>query len=401
MRAAGKSLRHRFDFLSLLLLLLAASLLAAGCGAGDAREGDENGDAAEAADSLDSGDSAAVAASDSTDAGGGGSKGNFLTRIFSKRGDKEDDDEEEAIPVEIALVEVRDVPSYIGGTATLEPEKRADIIAKISGEIESIRVEEGDRVREGQLLAVLDGKAERVALEEAEARARGLKLDFERVETLFGQDLVSTKEMNDSRSRFEESEAQRKAALLQLAYTRVVAPFSGQVSIRYVDPGQNVSIGTQLFSIVDAEPLLARVHLPEKEAARIRIGQPIVISPDADLSVELPGRVILVAPIVDARTGTIKITCMVEGTADAIRPGSFVRVKLETDKHDNVLVVPSRALIPEGGDTYVFKASEDTVIKLAVTTGYADDMFVEVTEGLEEGDRIVTVGQGGLRNGAK
>lgn len=383
-----------------VLLLLLSLLLAQGCGSGDARDVSREPGGEAAADSAAAADTA-VAEADSADTEGGGGKGNFLSRIFKKRNGEDEEKEADPVPVEIAAVESRDIRSYIGATATLEPEKQANVIAKIAGEVTAIEVEEGDWVREGQLLARLDGEAQQVALEEAAARARGLELDYERVQRLLSQEMVSDKEMNDARARFEEAEAQRKAAELQLSYTRVVAPFSGRVSRRVIDPGQNVNVGEELFGIVDPDPMLARIHLPEKEAARIELGQPVVVNPDADLTQEMKGEVSLVAPIVDARTGTIKITCRVSGGTEVIRPGSFVRVRLQTDEHEEVLVVPSRALVPEGGETYVYKAVGDTVIKLAVGTGFTESDFTEITEGLELGEQVITVGQGGLRNGTR
>lgn len=386
------------------LLLLMGLLFWSGCGSGDARDMNEtpSGDTADAAADSAGLDSAAAAV-DSAEAGDkeGGGKGNFLSRIFKKRNDNKENEEEDPVPVEIASVEVKNIRSFIGATATLEPEKQANVIAKIAGEVRSIQVEEGDWVKEGQLLALLDGNAQRVALEEAAARARGLDIDFERVNRLMDQDMVSSKEMNDARSRFEEAEAQRKGAELRLSYTRVIAPFAGRISQRFIDTGQNLSVGAQLFHIVDSDPMLARVHLPEKQAARIRIGQPVVISPDADLSHEMQGEVYLVSPVVDSRTGTIKVTCRITGGQESIRPGSFVRVRLQTEEHEEVLVVPSRALVPEGGETYVFKAVGDTVIKLAVGTGFTEGDETEITEGLELGEEVVTVGQGGLRNGIR
>ncbi len=386
---------------SSLLLLVLTMLLGSGCGSGDARDVSQTPSTEAVTDSTTTDSTTALADSAGTEGEEGGGKGNFLSRIFKKRNDEDEDEEPDPVPVEIASVEIRNIRSFIGATATLEPEKQADVIAKIAGEVRSIRVEEGDWVQKGELLAILDGKAQQVALEEAAARARGLDLDFQRVSRLMEQEMVSSKEMNDSRSRFEEAEAQRKGAELRLSYTRVVAPFAGRISRRLIDPGQNLRIGDQLFHIVDSDPMLARVHLPEKEAARIEIGQPVVVSPDADLSRELTGVVHLVAPIVDSRTGTIKVTCRITGGHQEIRPGSFVRVRLQTEEHQEVLVVPSSALVPEGGETYVFKAVGDTVIKLAVGTGFTEGDQTEITEGLALGEEVVTVGQGGLRNGIR
>ncbi|NNE10431.1 MAG: efflux RND transporter periplasmic adaptor subunit [Gemmatimonadetes bacterium] len=386
----GTALRN-----ALTCLLLLSVLAFTACSRGDATADPDQAKSA-AADSTVA-DSAAVAKSDSGKQKKGGG---FLQKIF-KRGDDDEEKEEPPVPVELTDVSRRDVPYYVAATATLEAEKRATILAKIAGEIREIRVEEGDYVKEGQLLARTDGRAQAVALEESRARLRGLELDFERVTTLFEQDLVSTKEMNDARARYEEATAQLKASELNHSYTYIRAPFSGTISLRSIDPGQNVQVGTELFSIVDFDPLLARVHLPEHVAASIALGQRVVITPDTGDTLTYEGKVMLVSPVVDTRTGTVKVTCMIDGNNELLKPGSFVRVKLQTDMHPDVLVVPTNAIVAEGDESYVYRAQADTVVKVLVATGYTDDLFIEVSDGVSEGDRIVTVGQGALRAGAK
>lgn len=293
------------------------------------------------------------------------------------------------------------MPAYLGTTATLQPEKQADVLAKISGEIRRMLVEEGDWVREGQVLAELDGAAQAVALQEADARFRALELDLERSRALAAQQLASDKDLHDAQYRFEEAQAQRRACELQVEYTRIVAPFAGQIAERTLDPGQTVAASAKVFTIVDRDPLLAEIHVPEKEAAKITPGQEVVISPDADLARSTRGEVLRVAPVVDARTGTVKVTCQVSDAAAALRPGSFVRVQVQTDLRPRVLTIPKRALVPEGGEVYVFKAVADSVLKVAVTTGLTNHTLVEVTGGLAAGDRIVTVGHGALKSGSR
>lgn len=386
-------------------VILVFPLILSACQRDAAQAGEEN-----AADSL-AGHAQPVAASDSLGMDGSAAadttaereeaEGGFLARIFGKRNQEEQKAEEEPVPVELAEVEVQDVPLYLSGTATLEAEKQADILAKIEGEVRRIEVEEGDWVHEGQRLAILDGEAQRVALEEAEARVRALRLDLERSRSLHEMGLTSDKELNDAQFRFEEAEAQGKGARLRLDYTEIVAPFSGQISQRLVDPGQTVPAGTPIFTIVDPQPLLARIHLPEKQVARISPRQGVIVNPDADASLEFPGEVLRVAPMVDPRTGTVKITCQVADRASSLRPGSFVRVKVQTDLHEEALVIPKRALVPEGGETYVFKTVRDSVVKCSIATGFANGSVIEVVQGLQAGDRVVTVGQGGLKTGSK
>ncbi|GEM_PF-381723 len=325
----------------------------------------------------------------------------FFARVFGKGHDEDEKEEEEPVPVQLAVAEKRDVPLYLSATATLEAEMQADILAKISGEIRSIEAEEGDWVREGQILAVLDGEAQRVSLQEAETRVRAFQLDLERIQGLHEKNLASDKQLQDARFSYEESEAQCQAVQLQLDYTRIAAPFSGRITERFVNKGQTVSVGTALFSLADPNPLLARIHLPEKEAGRILPKQSVVVNPDADPSCAIPGEVLRVSPRVDPRTGTVKTTCQIAEQSSALRPGSFVRVKVRTDIHSGALVIPKRALVPEGGEVYVFKAEQDTVVKIPVSTGYANGTVIEITSGLEAGDRVVAVGQGGLKTGSK
>jgi len=382
---------------AVLLTLSLAPLLLGAC---QQKAAEAKGERSATPDSLAAADSVGAGA-DSLAAGEAESRGGFLARVFGGRKENKEEEKEEPVPVHLARVEVQDVPLYLSATATLEAEKRADILAKIAGEIRRMLAEEGDWVREGQVLAVLDGEAQAVAVEEADARARSLQLDLDRVTTLHEQGLTSDKELHDARFRLEEAEAQRKGARLQLAYTEIKAPFSGRICERFVDRGQSVAVGTRVFSIVDADPLLASIHLPEKEAARISPAQRVLVNPDASPTQEFPAEVLRLSPMVDPRTGTVKVTCQIAEPGETLRPGSFVRVKIQTDVHTGVPVIPKRALVPEGGETYVFKVEADSVVKVPVVTDYANGRVVEITQGLMPGEQVVTVGQGALKTGSK
>ncbi len=383
--------------LAIILPLLLAIALAAGCG-GESENGSAHAEGTDADSLQAAGDSLAAAEADSVAIEH--EEEGFFAR-FLRRGGKDDEDEVEIVPVELATVERRDVPSYLSATASLEPEKQVEIQAKASGQVVSLEVEEGDRVRQGQTLAVLDGDAQRVALEEATLRVRSLQLEYDRSLALHAEQGISDRELQDVRFRYEQADAQRKAAQLGLDHTRILAPFAGQVTQRYIDPGQHLVVGSSLFSLVDTDPLLARIHLPEKQAIHILPRQQLVINPDTRPDLDLPGEVLRIAPIVDTRTGTVKVTCQITGAAAVLKPGSFVRVRIQTDMHPDVPVIPKRALVPEGGETYVFQAVADSVIKVGVHTGYSNGRFVEITDGLALGDRVVTVGTGSLKTGSK
>lgn len=300
--------------------------------------------------SAEAGDSTSVAMADSAaeapDSLAEEEQGGFFSRF--RRGDSKNEEEVEAIPVELAEVERRDVPSYLSATASLEAEKQVEIHCKTAGQLQELLVEEGDFVREGQTLCRLDGAVQRVAVEEAGLRALSAERVFRRSEAMYQVQDISEQEYQEVKFRYDEAVAQRQAAEIALEHCSVLAPFSGIIAERFVDMGQNLILGSRIFSVVDADPLLARIFLPEKEAVHIAPGQDVVISPSTHPDLELSGEVLRISPIVDTRTGTVKVTCQIPGDSE-LRPGSFVRVLVQTDLHPDVLIIPKRALVPEGG----------------------------------------------------
>lgn len=320
---------------------------------------------------------------------------------FGRRGSEKKTSEADPVPVELVAVAHRDMPSDFSGTATLEAEQQAEILAKTSGTVLAILVEEGDSVREGQVLLEIDCREPSARHEELRVKAQGQEREFERRAALHAKGLASDREFEDQKLLLETARAQLQVSEIVLGYCRVRAPFSGHLTRRLVNIGQNVAAGTPLFAIADFDPLLARVYMPEKQVERVRVGQSVRLVPDARPQDAYAGRVLRIAPVVDTRSGTVKVTVELLGTPDGLRPGAFVRAEITTDVHERALVIPKQALVGEGGESYVFRAAADSVAKVRVETGVADGGHVEIVHGLAAGDRVVTVGQGGLKHGTR
>lgn len=379
----------------------------AGAAAGtEAAEGAAHGNqAAEAgeagADEATSADSDSVAA-DSTAAKAPKKGGLFaFLRIPGNDKDKKEEEKEPGVPVETASVSRRDIPSFFVGTATVEAEQKAQVLAKIAGTVHEILVEEGDEIQEGQTLLQIDDAEERARLEEARVRAASTQREYERTMSLVEKDLASERELEDKKLLAEEARAKLMVGEIQLGHTKVAAPFSGRVTLRHVHVGEHVQVNQALFDIADFSPLLVRVFMPERQVARIAEGQPVRVFPDADDDKSYPGRVRMIAPVVDTRSGTVKVTVELDASPQDLRLGSFVRVRITTDVHEDALVIPKVALVEDGGESFVFRAEADSVLKVRVETGYTDTEFAEVLVGLRDGDRVVTAGQGGLKHGAR
>ena len=316
-----------------------------------------------------------------------------------KDGDKNGDDR---VPIEVASVSRSDVPAFFTGTAVLEAENEAEIIARAAGNVEAIHVEEGDRVHEGSLLLELDGREQEIALQEAKASTERLRHELQRLESLYEQSLASERDLIGTRAEFGAAEARQEAASLTATYTQVRSPFDGVVTQRFIGLGQPVAPGAPLFRVADFNPLLVRVFMPERVVQKISVDQRVRIEADAKPDIEYSGRVARIAPVVDRRTGTIKVTLELDKNDEGtLMPGSFVRVFIETDRHAEALVVPGRAVVEEGGESFVYRAESDSVRRVRVEAGYVHGDLTEILTGLEEGERVVTAGQGSLKDGTK
>jgi membrane fusion protein (multidrug efflux system) len=345
---------------------------------------------------ADAADTTAVAgaAADTSKAGAKQEAGDQKGKKKGKKEKKEPD----PVPVEVATAMPREISTYYYTTATLDPERSVSVLAKAAGQVVSLGAEEGARVSDGTVLCRIDDREAQINLDEARINLEKQDREFDRISKMYDEKLISDREYSDARYQHDVANNQYDAAILRHEYTKVTAPFSGVVTRRYVELGQNVAIGTQLFEIADVEPLLVRMYMPEGEIRGVRVGQEISIEPDNQPGKRLTGRVVRVAPEVDERTGTVKVTAETDGGA---MPGSFARVRLVTDTRSGTLSVPRRGLLSDAGEFFVYVAEADSVRKAAVRVGYQNEEYAEIMGGVEEGDSIVVIGAGALRTGTK
>lgn len=294
---------------------------------------------------------------------------------------------------------VRDhISTYYTATATLDPNKETDVVARVTGVILDMLTEEGRSVKEGDVLLRIDDREYRHRLSQTDAEVSRQNARFERVKQMVEGDLVSAEEFEGARSDVQSAEAQKGLAELQLSYTRVKAPFAGRVVERLVDQGQMVTDGTTLFRLADVSRLLARVHVPAREFRNIRTDQKVELHVDSSDEV-LAGEIILVSPIIDPSTGTIKVTVEITDYPESIRPGDFAEVRIVTDVHENALLVPKTAVITEKGENFVYLAVDSQAVRRPVELGYQDQARTEIAGGLEGGESVVVQGQRSLREG--
>lgn len=320
------------------------------------------------------------------------------TGCSSGQAEAKKDDAAPAVPVEVAKPKRGDMLAVYSGTAPIEAEQEAVVVAKVGGEVRQLLVEEGARVRAGQVLARLDG--DRLRLEAAQARANLAKLerDYKRNVELQQRGLVAASAFENLRYELDGARASYELAALQLSYTEIRAPIDGVVAERFLKVGNTVSPNEKAFRVADLTPLVTYVHVPEREMHKLKVRQ--VASAQVDAAGGVFESVIArISPVVDSNTGTFKVTLELQDAKAQLKPGMFARVNIVYDRRKDVLQVPRSALIEDDGRTRLFLVEKGKAVARDVTLGLTNGGIVEVIDGLKDGDQVVVVGQGGLKSG--
>jgi membrane fusion protein (multidrug efflux system) len=269
--------------------------------------------------------------------------------------------------------------------------------------VEKIFVEEGDRVRADQVLAQLDDDKAALDLAEAEARLKQLESEFKRKEELYQKKIISTEIFERIKSDYEMQKAKVGQARLVKEYTSIRAPISGVIAERMIKVGNMVPLHEPCFHITDFDPLLAILHVPEKDMSKLKKNQKAVIQVDALPGEKFSGKILRISPVVDSQTSTFKVTVAVTDPEELLKAGMFARVRIAYDVHTGTNLVPKDAVLTEGNESvvYVVDPKENTAQRKVVEIGYMNTTHMEITTGVNAGDTLVQTGIGGLKDGSK
>jgi len=317
--------------------------------------------------------------------------------------DKPDEETEEAapVPVEVIAVSSGEIASYISATANLVPEDQVKVLAEAEGRVAELRVDEGDRVVRGQVLAALVKHDAEIALAKAEVKAETARHAFERAEETRGQGLISAEAFDKLKMEHNVARQEVAEARWRLEKTVIRAPFSGVLTERLVTLGQHLRPGDELFSVADFDPLVARIYLPEKDVLELDVGRGVEIALASAAESRFEGRIRQIAPVVDTATGTVKVTVEAIQPPVEVRPGAFVDIRIVREHHAGALLLPRESVIRELRAANVFIAEDGSAVKRSVELGLEGDEMIEVLSGVDEGDLVIVAGQGGLDDGQR
>ena len=331
-----------------------------------------------------------------------------------------------AVAVSVATVRKGDIVVRIPGLGTVTPLTTVTVKAQVSGIMQKVNFKEGQMVRKGELLAVIDPRPYEAALAQAqatlsrdEASLADARLDLQRYEDLIKQDSVSQQQVDTQRATVGQDmgtvasdKAQVQTAQLNLAYTQIKSPIDGRVGLRQIDPGNYVTPGDAngLVVVTELHPISVLFTVPEDNVPdimrEIKAGQTLVVEATAKDSSHLAdGHLATTDNLIDTTTGTLKLRAEFDNSDSILFPGQFVNVKLVLTTLKDQTIVPAGAVrrgAPDGVQSaFVYLVKPDnTVTVRPVVLGMADGETQAVKSGIEVNDVVVTDGGDRLREGA-
>jgi multidrug efflux system membrane fusion protein len=327
-------------------------------------------------------------------------------------------------PVGIATAAKGEVPVVIRALGSVVPLQTVNVKTQITGQLIKVEFKEGQMVKQGDLLAVVDPRPYDVALQQAigqqqkdEALLKNAQIDLERYRKLVAQDSIARQQLDTQQSLVRQYEAALvidqaavDAAKLNVTYTKIVAPLTGRIGLRTVDPGNYVSMSdaTSICIIIQIQPISVLFTIPEDTLPsvreRLKAGAKLEVRVlDRAQKNELGvGRLDTYDNIIDTTTGTVKLRAVFDNKDDTLFPNQFVNVRLLVDTVKDATVVPVAAIQRGQPGTFVYLVKGDDTVEIRVVElGATDGEKVQVVKGLQPGDQVVIDGTDRLRDGAK
>jgi membrane fusion protein (multidrug efflux system) len=305
-----------------------------------------------------------------------------------------------AVPVEAARVEVGTITDEVLAVGSLRSNESVIIRPEIAGRITGINFSEGEPTRSGALLFALDDAIYQADLNEAEASLLLGQRNYERATELYKKGAGTARNLDEAEAALQTDRARVALARARLEKTRISAPFDGILGLRHVSIGDYVIPGQDLVNLENIDPIKVDFRVPERFLSGLAKGQELRVKVDAFPGRAFEGEVYALDPRVDSAGRSVAVRARVPNSDRVLRPGLFARVNLAIESRKNALIVPEQAIVPRGDERFVFKVVDGKAVMTKVILGQRRGGRVEIVEGLEAGDVVVTAGQIKIRDGA-
>jgi RND family efflux transporter MFP subunit len=350
--------------------------------------------------------------------------------------------EGEVTYVKVSLVETMDFANMLSLPGMLQPKEEVMVTSKVSGTVEKIPVDIGSKVKKGDTLCKIDHTVfqlqyekavtaldlERLKSEKAEKGLNIAQIKFDnleknyfRIKALFQNQAVSQSEMDNMETQYQMerelldlakndynmtkgllalSQNDVKLARENLNYTHITAPISGEVSMKDIFAGENISPGKPIFGVINTVEMYVESGVSEKDIGMISSGQKVLVRVNSLGDNLFEGVITHVGPRPDTMAKTYPIKVLVTNEDSVLKAGMFAAVEIVIESRDKALSVLREAVVVENGNMYVFVEEDGKAVRKAVQLGFSNETHYEIIEGIEEGEKVIVVGQNTLVDGS-
>jgi len=311
--------------------------------------------------------------------------------------------------VTTVVAQREDWPATLNAVGTVEAVRGVTVSADLPGVVDRISFSSGQSVREGDVLAVLDTRQERAQLAAADAQQDLARVNFDRVQGLLNERVISRAEFDQATANHRQAEARSGEIRAAIERKTIRAPFSGVLGIRHVNLGQYLSAGDPLVTLESLDPIYVNFGVPQQTAGQMHAGLAVHVAVGDHTGMTFGGRVTAIDSVVDETTRNVQVQATLSNPRGALRPGMFVQTEVTVGDPQAVVSLPASAIsyAPYGDSVFVvaevkgedgqtYKGVRQQFVKVGPTRGDQ----VGIVSGVRAGDEVVSSGVFKLRNGA-
>ena len=301
--------------------------------------------------------------------------------------------------VEIARVELARLSDDAPAVGSLRSRRGVVLRPEVSGRITALNFTDGQRVRKGQVLVQFDDQLPLAQVQQSQAELSIAQANQKRNQELLAQNFISQRSLDESAANLQVAQAKLSLAKATAARLKIVAPFDGIAGIRLVNVGDYLKDGADIVNIEDIEAIFVDFRLPERFQSKVKRGQTALLDIDALPGQKFTAQIQAIDPLIDANGRSVGIRACIDNRQLQLRPGMFARVNTVFGVREGARVIPEEAIVPQGGRQFVIKLlggldeKTRTTQRVEVKVGLRSPGKVEILEGLEAGDSVVTAGQ--------
>lgn len=306
------------------------------------------------------------------------------------------------MPVEVAEVIKQKVSDKFEAVGTIQAMEEITVVSEIDAVIISLPFEEGSYIKKGQVIAQLDDEQLSAEVLRAEALYEQTKSAYNRIKSVVEQKAGTPQDLDDAFASLKVAESNLVLAKSRFAKTRITAPFDGMIGARRVSVGTFLRTGEVITTLANLNTIRVTFSVSEKFLSQLKRGAEVTVTSPTYPDHIVKGRIIAIEPVLDPQTRNVQVVAKVENPGQKFRSGMSANVSAVLNERPDALTIPNEAVFANGNQSFVYVVQADsTVNQVAITSGLQLSDVIEISEGLEEGMRVVKAGHQKLFPGAK